>query len=95
MCIVFLFHQKLLECDTIPVSTPSQNRNEHMILDDDDLHQQPLYDEQTLHSIPLSQLEIRETQAIASFSTELSAYLHQQQNNTLDDIPPMQLLVHM
>ena len=52
MCIVFLFQQQLLECDTIPVTIPGQNTDEHMVLDD--AHQQPLYSDSSGQTIPLN-----------------------------------------
>ena len=77
----------------LPVSTPSQDTNEHTI--SNDLNQQPLYDDsggQTLHPILLSQLQL-EPQTIASFRTKLSTDRCQQQSNPSDDPPPLPPLV--
>ena len=77
----------------LPVTTPSQDINEHTI--SNDLNQQPWYDDsggQTLHPILLSQLQL-EPQTIASFSTELSTDQCQQQSNPSDDLPPLPPLV--
>ena len=50
-------------------------------------HQQPLYNDSGGQSIPLSQLKM-ETQAIASFSTELSTNLQSNQSPS-PPIPPL------
>ena len=86
-----MFQQQDLECD-IPVTTPSQDTNEHTTSDNP--YQQPLYDDSGGHTILLSQL-VMETQAIVSFTAELSSDLYHQQSNPSDDCltPPIQPLV--
>ena len=91
MYIVFLFQQQLLECNTIPVTMPSQNTDEHMVLDD--AHWQPLYSDSSGQAIPLNQLEMA-THAITSFSTEFTSDWYQQQSNPSDGplsppVPPL------
>ena len=79
-----MFQQQDLEYD-IPVTTPSQDTNEHSTSDNP--YQQPLYDDSGGHTILLGQLEM-ETQAIVSFTAELSGdRYHQQINHPPDDCP--------
>ena len=91
MYIVFLFQQQLFERDTIPVTMPSQDTDEHMV--PDDAHQQPSYSDSSGQTIPLNQMEMA-IHAIASFSTEFTSDWYQQQNNASDGplsppVPPL------
>ena len=70
---------------------PSQDTNKHTVSDDS--HQPPLHSGNGGQAIPLGQLEMGQTQTIASFSTELSTDLHHQQNNPPDDPPTILPLV--
>ena len=77
----------------LPVTTLSQDTNEHTI--SNDLNQQPWYDDsggQALYPILLNHLQL-EPQTIASFSIELSTDQCQQQSNPSDDPPPLPPLV--
>ena len=86
-----MFQQQLLECDTIPTTSPVQDTSSHMISHDS--FQQPLENnmysnEEMLQPISLSQLEMETKESIANFNTQLFANSYQQWSNSPDDPPP-------